>query len=61
MPSGDSWVIDPQIGIAAAADYQPWRLQRMPGAIDLQHKGRPVDGSVAGPATAWGNACHCLR
>ena len=60
VPAGDSGVVDSQVGLAAATDHQSRRLQRMPSAIDLEHKRRPVDGSLACPTGAWRDAGNRL-
>ena len=60
MTAGDTWVVDPQVGVAAAADDQAGRLQRVPGAVDLQHQRGPPDRGVAGRAVALGDAGHRL-
>ena len=61
MTSGYPGVIDSQVGVAAATDHQPRRLQRVPGAIDLEYQRCSADGSFTRPAGAWSDAGHRLR
>ena len=39
----------------------PLRLERMPGAVDLEYEWRPADGGFTRPATALSNASDSLR
>src|SRR5688500_7115467 len=61
VPARDSGVIDAQVGLATATDHQSRRLQWMPGAIDLEHEWRSVDGSLTCPTSAWRDAGNRLR
>ena len=52
VPPRDARIVDPEVGLAAAADHQAGRLQRVPGAVDLEHERRPgaYAGASAGPS-----------
>ena len=60
VPARNARVVDPQVSLAATADDQSRRLQRMPRAVDLEDQRRPADGGLTRPATALGNASDSL-
>src|SRR5918995_1779731 len=49
----DAGVVDPQVGLGAAADHQAGRAQRVAGAVDLE---RGVGGAGAGALVVVGDA-----
>ena len=38
VPAAHAGVVDPQVGLGAAADHEAGRLQRVPGAVDLEDR-----------------------
>ena len=51
VPPADAGVVDAHVGLGAAADDQAGRLQRVPGAVDLEDRPGPAYlgvGRVAG-------------
>ena len=50
VPAADARVVDPQVGLGAAADDQPGRVQRVPGAVDLEQRAGAAYLGVAGVA-----------
>src|SRR5215213_158746 len=53
MQSGDAGIADPQVGLRAAPDGQPGRLQRVSGAVDFEHE---VAAAGAGGWCSFGRA-----
>src|SRR6476469_1107367 len=50
VPAAHPGVVDPHVRLGAATDHEPGRDQRVPGAVDLQHRAGAAYLGVRGAA-----------